>query len=603
MDFPREGLSSSRPPALNSANYSYWKARMRVYIMSQGERVWRSVEEGWVPPTNEQGEKKLKREWSEEEIKEADFNSKAMNSIYGAVSEETFKLISNTEIAKEAWTILCNHHEGNTIVKQSKLQMIQTQFETLKMEENENITQFNAKILDIAGAAYNLGEPFPEPKLVKKVLRSLPERFLMKVTAIQESTNLDTYKLSDLMGNLQTYELEMLQRKPNMSSKGIALQTTQSTDSDDDTQNIEETIALLTKNFNKVVKKFNKFRSKNKNFTNTNGNNSNSQPRIFENQKKGKSSQNVDGIQCYECKGYGHIQSECATYLKRKNKTYVTTLSDDSDSENENSNFVAFTTRQEEEDTTQEDIQGLFEAYTVLQSKWQELIRVNTELMQKNRDLQTEKEREIRDHQETKKELKKLQEKEKDLIERENFQETEHTDKRQSENPEMFQQRFQHRRIRCYYCHKPGHIKAHCWFRQNYIMRRQSQTRKVWVRKNQTQTVALTSKTEKNTEIWYFDSGCSRHMTGKSEHLINILPKEGGHVTFGDGGKGQIIGSGTLNVTGLPQLTQVFLVKGLKANLISISQLCDDNLQVKFSKDSCHVYDQNNQCMMQGNRS
>ncbi|XP_019189389.1 PREDICTED: uncharacterized protein LOC109183783 [Ipomoea nil] len=397
MDFPREGLSNSRPPALNSENYSYWKTRMRVYIMSQGERVWRAVEEGWEPPTNERGEKKLKREWSEAEIREANYNSKAMNSIYGAVSEETFKLISNTEIAKIAWEILCNHHEGNTIVKQSKLQMIQTQFETLKMEEDENITQFNAKILDIVGAAYNLGEPFSEPKLVKKVLRLLPERFLMKVTAIQESTNLDTYKLSDLMGNLQTYELEMLQRKPNDSNKSLAFQSKQRADSDEDTQSMEESIVVLTKNLNKVVKKFNKFKNKNKNFSNNNGNNT-----------KKEKPQNTEGIQCFECKGYGHIQSECPTYLKRKNKTYVTTLSDDSDSEDENSNFVAFTTRHEEENTSQEDTQELFEAYTLLQSKWHELIRVNTELMQKNRDLQIEKEREFREHLETKEELKKF---------------------------------------------------------------------------------------------------------------------------------------------------------------------------------------------------
>jgi len=53
------------------------------------------------------------------------------------------------------------------------------------MEEEEDITQFNGRILEIAGEAYNLGEPIPENRLVKKVLRSLPERFMMKVTAIQ----------------------------------------------------------------------------------------------------------------------------------------------------------------------------------------------------------------------------------------------------------------------------------------------------------------------------------------------------------------------------------------------------------------------------------
>lgn len=57
---------------------------------------------------------------------------------------------------------------------------------------------------------------------------------------------------------------------------------------------------------------------------------------------------------------------------------------DESESEDENSNFVAFIVRHGDGDDSQEDIQELLEAYTLLQSKWQELIRVNAELMQKN---------------------------------------------------------------------------------------------------------------------------------------------------------------------------------------------------------------------------
>nr|GMC63254.1 spindle assembly checkpoint component MAD1-like [Ipomoea batatas] len=54
----------------------------------------------------------------------------------------------------------------------------------------------------------------------------------------------------------------------------------------------------------------------------------------------------------------------------------------------------------------------------------------------------------------------------------------------------------------------------------------------------------------KDTSVWYFDSGCSRHMTGNPNNLENIHYKSEGHVTFGDGEKGQIIASGTLNVQG-----------------------------------------------------
>ena len=58
-------------------------------------------------------------------------------------------------------------------------------------------------------------------------------------------------------------------------------------------------------------------------------------------------------------------------------------------------------------------------------------------------------------------------------------------------------------------------------------------------------------------------------------------------MTFGNGEKRKVVGKGTLNVEGLPNLTKVFLVEGLKANLVSISQLCDEGLMVRFTKDEC----------------
>ncbi|CAM8900168.1 unnamed protein product [Rhodiola kirilowii] len=75
---------------------------------------------------------------------------------------------------------------------------------------------------------------------------------------------------------------------------------------------------------------------------------------------------------------------------------------------------------------------------------------------------------------------------------------------------------------------------------------------------------------------WYFDSGCSAHMIGNPKYLVHIRPvKKRSFVTFGDGGKGKVICCGTLKVLDLPELEDTLLVKGLKVNLISISQLCD----------------------------
>ena len=67
--------------------------------------------------------------------------------------------------------------------------------------------EFYAKLKDILNSAFNLGETISKPKIIRKVLRSLPERFHAKIMAIEESKDIDKIPLIELVGNLQTYEL------------------------------------------------------------------------------------------------------------------------------------------------------------------------------------------------------------------------------------------------------------------------------------------------------------------------------------------------------------------------------------------------------------
>ena len=73
------------------------------------------------------------------------------------------------------------------------------------------------------------------------------------------------------------------------------------------------------------------------------------------------------------------------------------------------------------------------------------------------------------------------------------------------------------------------------------------------------------------TCLWYLDSGCSRHMT-RDNSLFKVLEsKKGRNVTFGDGSKSQIKGNGTISLPGLPDITNILYVEGLRVNLLSIS--------------------------------
>ena len=72
------------------------------------------------------------------------------------------------------------------------------------MEDDESVDEFYAKLKDMVNSAFNLGETIPEPKIVRKVLRSLPERFHTKITVIKESKDIDKIPMTELVGNLQT---------------------------------------------------------------------------------------------------------------------------------------------------------------------------------------------------------------------------------------------------------------------------------------------------------------------------------------------------------------------------------------------------------------
>ena len=85
--------------------------------------MWQAVEIGWTKP------EEVSTDWDDAKIKAANFNSRALNALFNAVTNKQFKKISSTETTKEAWTILQTTYEGTKAVKDSKLQRLTTSFE------------------------------------------------------------------------------------------------------------------------------------------------------------------------------------------------------------------------------------------------------------------------------------------------------------------------------------------------------------------------------------------------------------------------------------------------------------------------------------------
>ena len=121
---------------------------------------------------------------------------------------EEFKRISNVEVAHTAWNILQTVHEGTKAVKINKLQQLKSRFESIRMSDNKSlgdIDEFYAQLNDIVNSAYNLGKIYDQPKIVRKILRSLTEEFRSKVTAITKSKDVDSIPVDELVGSLQSY--------------------------------------------------------------------------------------------------------------------------------------------------------------------------------------------------------------------------------------------------------------------------------------------------------------------------------------------------------------------------------------------------------------
>ncbi|KAK2402513.1 putative mitochondrial protein [Trifolium repens] len=706
----KEGGYMNRPPLLTgSANYDAWKPKMMAFLRSIDSKVWKVVLTGWEQPMyaskegTSTGIVKPEVEWTTEEEAIANQNHKAIYALFNGVDTSVFKMIKNCVSAKEAWEVLQKCYEGTTKVKQSKIQHLTSRFEALKMKDDENIQDFHLKLLDIGNSFEALGEKMSDEKLARKLLRSLPKRFDMKVTAIEEAHDISSMKMDELVGSLQTFE-SVLDERGDKRNKSIAFvsnteeEDDQSEDGEEDS--IADAIAMLGRQFNKVLKRVDR-----RNRQNGQGIrfDINKQQNSLKKSKPEDKSTQGKGVQCHECEGYGHIRSECGTYQKRQKKGLTVSWSDeDTDEEGESARHVTALTgtcvevedwdSDEDEDVPYEELAS---TYKDLLTRYEEMCRILEKQKKTINKLITEVNTQVQKVAQAEEKVTQVNAQMDDLRKRvsqlnsggdlleeilENvpsgklrsvgynysslnqYQQNpetkfssggnmidpctgkvmlEHQPRHskafpvpkfaldpkssasQGPRPRIYQRSNSQRRYRrwvCHHCGKRGHIRPFCYKLHGYPNQKPNQNvthektivKKEWrpieesaalPKEEDVGLIAHTSLRASSREDWYFDSGCSRHMTGEEKYLMNVRSYKASFVTFGDGAKGEIIGIGDLINHGQPNLENVLLVKGLTANLISISQLCDQGMKVNFTKSECLVNNEEGQLVLRGTRS
>ncbi|KAA0058251.1 gag-proteinase polyprotein [Cucumis melo var. makuwa] len=167
-------------------------------------------------------------------------------------------------------------------------------------------------------------EKIPDSKILRKVLRSLPRKFDIKVTAIEEAHDITTLKLDELFESLLTFEMAISDRE-NKKGKGIAFKSTYEEEatvnhSDNEANMDEKDAENTTRRYNEVSNRRSGDYGKKK-------------------EEEGKF------FKCRECGGIGHYQVECPTFLRRKKESCHAILSDeDTEDTEDDSSMNVFTT-------------------------------------------------------------------------------------------------------------------------------------------------------------------------------------------------------------------------------------------------------------------
>ncbi|GKD42971.1 hypothetical protein Tco_1267616, partial [Tanacetum coccineum] len=167
--------------------------------------------------------------------------------------------------AKEIWKTLLITHQGNSQLKDNKIDLLVQQYEQFVISEDESIDSASARFNTTITSLKALDEGYSSKNYVRKFLRALHPIWRAKVTTIEESKDLTSLSLDELIGNLKVYEMIIKKDseivKAKVKRKYLALKAKkESSDEECSTFGSEdEKYAMAVRDFKKFFKRRGRF--------------------------------------------------------------------------------------------------------------------------------------------------------------------------------------------------------------------------------------------------------------------------------------------------------------------------------------------------------
>ncbi|MQM09924.1 hypothetical protein Taro_042806, partial [Colocasia esculenta] len=272
-----------------------------------GVRVLKGdFEEGDLLVTNE------KNQWTDDDRKKVSLNCKAKSILCCALSKKEFNRVSACKSTMEMWEKLRITNEGTDKVKETRIDILVTQYERFQMQPGESITQMFSRFTNITNGLTGLGKTYEIGDIVRKILRSLPSSWTPKVTAIEEANDLKRMSLEKLIGSLMAHEINMerlgessSRKKHTNALKAAEGSSEEQSEDEASSKDSEDEEAMLSRRLQRILAKKKKFQSSR---------------RYYKNNKElknpeGKDFKKAEPI-CYECKKPGHLKAECPKLKK-----------------------------------------------------------------------------------------------------------------------------------------------------------------------------------------------------------------------------------------------------------------------------------------------